>query len=269
MPTVAAERRAFGDVLEGLAESDWDAPSLCAGWRVREVVAHMTMPFRYSAPRFLGEMVRSRGNFARMADRVARRDAQAPIGTLLDGWRTNDDHPWKPPGGGLEGALTHDVVHGLDITVPLRHRAPGRRARPARRPRPRDDPAEPEALRSDLTGIRLEADDLDWTWGDGEPLRGRARHLLLVLMDRRLRRPSCSPVRPPPGSRPADPGPPVRQEPGVPTLRLHDPSAASHGSRVLIPRGRGPASGTPQESGPRRRTRRGPSWPRTTRTPCT
>ena len=42
MPTVAAQRRAFGDVLEGLPESDWNAPSLCSGWRVREVVAHMT-----------------------------------------------------------------------------------------------------------------------------------------------------------------------------------------------------------------------------------
>jgi uncharacterized protein (TIGR03083 family) len=88
MPMIAAERRAFCDVLDGLREPDWDAPSLCSGWRVREVVAHMTMPFRYPAPRFLAELVRSRGNFARMSDRVARRDARAPIGTLLDGWRT-------------------------------------------------------------------------------------------------------------------------------------------------------------------------------------
>ena len=119
MPTITAERRAFGDVLDGLAEAHWNAPSLCAGWRVREVVAHMTMPFRFSTPRFLGEMVRSRGNFARMADRVARRDAQAPIGTLLDGWRTHAATRWEPPGGGLAGALTHDVVHGLDIAIPL------------------------------------------------------------------------------------------------------------------------------------------------------
>ncbi len=186
MPTITAQRRAFGDVLEGLPESDWNAPSLCSGWRVREVVAHMTMPFRYAAPRFLGELVRSRGNFARMADRVARRDARAPIDTLLDGWRTNENHPWKPPGGGLEGALTHDVVHGLDITIPLGI----------------EHPVSEQALRVvlghattplglthsglDVTGIRLEADDLDWAFGDGEPLRGRARYLLMVLMDRRL-----------------------------------------------------------------------------------
>ena len=172
MPLIAAERRAFGDVLKGLPEPDWDAPSLCAGWRVREVVAHMTMPFRYSTPRFLGEMVRSRGNFARMADRVARRDAQAPIGTLLDGWRTNEDNPWKPPGGGLKGALTHDVVHGLDITVPLGIEHPV--SEPALRV-VLDNATSPLSLKHfglDLTGIRLEADDLDWAFGDGEPLRG-------------------------------------------------------------------------------------------------
>jgi uncharacterized protein (TIGR03083 family) len=186
MPTITAERKAFGDVLEDLPEADWNAPSLCAGWRVREVVAHMTMPFRYPAPRFLAEMVRSRGNFARMADRVARRDAQAPIGTLLEGWRTNENHPWKPPRGGREGALTHDVVHGLDVAIPLGIEHPV--SEPALRV-VLDHATTPLSLKHlelDPTGIRLEADDLDWSFGDGEPLRGRARHLLMVLLGRRL-----------------------------------------------------------------------------------
>jgi uncharacterized protein (TIGR03083 family) len=186
LPMITAERHAFGDVLEGLPEVDWEAPSLCSGWRVREVVAHMTMPFRFSAPRFVGEMVRSRGNFTRMADRVARRDARAPIATLLEGWRTNEGSRWKPPGGGLKGALTHDVVHGLDITVPLGIEHPV--SEPALRV-VLDNATSPLGLKHfglDLTGIRLEADDLDWAYGDGEPLHGAARHLLMVLMDRRL-----------------------------------------------------------------------------------
>jgi uncharacterized protein (TIGR03083 family) len=186
MPLISAERRAFGDVLSGLPEPDWDARSLCEGWRVREVVAHMTMPFRYRPPRFLAEMVRSRGNFARMSDRVARRDAQAPIGTLLAGWLTNVDNRWKPPGGGLNGALTHDVVHGLDITIPLGIEHPVSEA--ALRV-VLDNATSPLNLKHfgiDLTGTRLEAGDLDWAFGEGEPLRGAARHLLMVLMDRRL-----------------------------------------------------------------------------------
>ncbi|WP_434619957.1 maleylpyruvate isomerase family mycothiol-dependent enzyme [Arthrobacter sp. A5] len=186
MPTIATERRTFSDVLDALPEQAWNTPSLCAGWRVREVVAHMTMPLRFSAPRFIGEMVRSRGNFARMADRVARLDAQASIGTLLDGWRTNEDNRWKPPSGGLKGALTHDVVHGLDITIPLGIEHPV--SEPALRI-VLDHATSPLSLKHfglDLTGTRLEADDLDWAFGDGEPLRGAARHLLMVLMDRRL-----------------------------------------------------------------------------------
>jgi uncharacterized protein (TIGR03083 family) len=186
MPMITAERKAFGDVLESLPEADWNASSLCSGWRVREVVAHMTMPFRYSVPRFLAEMVRSRGDFTRMADRVARRDAQAPIGTLLEGWRTNEGHPWKPPGGGREGALTHDVVHGLDITIPLGLEHPVSEQALRAVLDHATTPLSLKRLSVDVTGIRLEADDLDWAFGDGEPLRGRARHLLMVLMDRRL-----------------------------------------------------------------------------------
>jgi uncharacterized protein (TIGR03083 family) len=173
-------------VLASLAASDWDAPSLCSGWRVREVVAHMTMPFRYPAPRFLTELVRSRGNFARMSDRVARRDAQASIGTLLSGWLTNVDNRWKPPGGGLKGALTHDVVHGLDITIPLGIEHPVSEAALRVVLDNATSPLNLKHFGMDLTGTRLEADDLDWAFGEGEPLRGAARHLLMVLMDRRL-----------------------------------------------------------------------------------
>ncbi len=186
MPLIAAERRAFGEVFSGLSEAEWDAPSLCDGWRVREVVAHMTMPFRFSTPRFLGEMVRSRGNFARMADRVARRDAQAPIGTLFDGWRSHVATRWKPPGGGFEGALTHDVVHGLDITIPLGIEHPVSEAALRLVLDNATSPRSLEHFGRDLTAVRLEADDVDWAFGDGEPLRGAARHLLMVLMDRRL-----------------------------------------------------------------------------------
>jgi uncharacterized protein (TIGR03083 family) len=43
---IAGERGALAEVLASLPATRWDEPSLCAGWRVREVVAHITMPFR-------------------------------------------------------------------------------------------------------------------------------------------------------------------------------------------------------------------------------
>ena len=38
---------------------------------------------------------------------------------LLAAVRDNVEHRWTPPGGGVHGALSHDVIHGLDITVGL------------------------------------------------------------------------------------------------------------------------------------------------------
>ena len=123
---VTAERSEQADLLATLRPDQWDAPTLCAGWRVREVVAHTTMPFRASVGRTLVELVKARGRFNRMADRCARRDAAQMTSTqLLAALRDNVAHPWKPPGGGALGALSHDVIHGLDITVALRAGPPG------------------------------------------------------------------------------------------------------------------------------------------------
>src|SRR4029453_14604845 len=48
------------------------------GGAVAHVAAHMTMPFRYSAPRFVLEMVWARGSFHRLNDRIAARDHTVP-----------------------------------------------------------------------------------------------------------------------------------------------------------------------------------------------
>ncbi|MER7464719.1 maleylpyruvate isomerase family mycothiol-dependent enzyme [Streptomyces sp. NPDC097981] len=182
----AAERRELADVLDTLTPGQWDAPSLCAGWRVREVAAHMSMGFRYSVPRFATEFAKARGSLHRMTDRAARRDAAAftprELAALL---RENAGHPWKPPAGGPTASLAHDVVHGLDITVALGHP----RRVPEDRLRLLLSAVTPRGLRFfgvDLTGIRLCADDLDWSHGDGTPVHGSAQDLLLVLFGRRL-----------------------------------------------------------------------------------
>jgi len=183
---IAAERQALATVLSGLTPAQWDAPTLCAGWRVREVTAHITMPFRYSTDQYLRELEASDGDFNQMADRCARRDAAMPVADLLAALAGNVHNPWQPPGGGLEGALSHDVIHGLDITVPL---ATGRRV-PEQHLRAvlgflaqRGGGA---VFGTDLAGVELWADDLDWSYGSGEPVTGLGQHLLLVMAGRRL-----------------------------------------------------------------------------------
>ncbi|GIE95071.1 maleylpyruvate isomerase family mycothiol-dependent enzyme [Paractinoplanes rishiriensis] len=183
---VVAERTELVQMLAGLTPEQWAAPSLCAGWRVREVVAHITMPYRMGLPQFLGGMVRARGNFNRMADRVARRDTgRFSDAELLGSLRDNVAHQWQPPGGGPVGALSHDLIHGLDISVAL---GVARRP-PVERVGMILAAADGRNLRYfgvDLSGVRLEATDLDFRMGAGAPLRGAAQDLLLIVCGRRV-----------------------------------------------------------------------------------
>ena len=184
---IAAQRAELAEVLAGLPGPNWDEPTLCAGWRVREVVAHITMPFRYSRGRFALELAKSRGRFNEMADRVARRDAAAMSPAELAGAvSSNAGHPWKPPGGGYTGALAHDLIHGLDITVPLglAKPIPEERLRLVLPGSPADRSV--RFFGVDLDGIELRAQDMDWTLGSGTPLTGAAADLLLVLCGRTL-----------------------------------------------------------------------------------
>ncbi|WP_190016277.1 maleylpyruvate isomerase family mycothiol-dependent enzyme [Streptomyces lucensis] len=183
---ISAERRELADLLDTLRADQWNRQSLCAGWRVREVAAHMSTGFRYSVPATLGELAKARGNLHRMTDRVARKDAAAySTGALAAFLRDNADHPWTPPVGGLAAALGHDVVHGLDITVAL---GLGRRV-PEDRLRILLAEIRPSSLRffgADLDGVRLCAEDLDWSYGSGSPVYGRAQDLLLLAYGRRI-----------------------------------------------------------------------------------
>ncbi|MFJ3925132.1 maleylpyruvate isomerase family mycothiol-dependent enzyme [Streptomyces sp. NPDC090022] len=182
----AAERRELADVLDSLRPDQWDAPSLCAGWRVRETAAHMSLGFRTSLPGFAVEVLRSGGSLHRMTDRCARRDAAAfspaELAALL---RENAGHPWKPPVGGPAAGLGHDVGHGLDITVALGldRRVPPERLRPLLAA---VTPRTARFFGADLAGVQLRAADLDWSFGTGTPLYGTAQDLLLVLYGRRL-----------------------------------------------------------------------------------
>jgi uncharacterized protein (TIGR03083 family) len=121
-----------------------------------------------------------------MADRCARRDGAAAPEDLLAALADNVAHPWKPPGGGYPGALTHDVIHGLDLVVPL---GIGRRVPEDRLRVVLDSITAPAARKhfgTDLSGIELRADDIEWAFGSGQQLTGAAQDLALVLCGRKL-----------------------------------------------------------------------------------
>ncbi|SMX65866.1 TIGR03083 family protein [Brevibacterium aurantiacum] len=190
-----AERARVVDLLNGLDSHDWSAPSLCTGWRVREVVAHMTMAYRHRGLRFLLGLARRGFRFNDFADHLAHEDTNTLTNAdLLAALRENIRNPWRPPGGGPVGALSHDVIHGLDITEPL-----GLASAPAERIRLVLEQAGEKNLAyfgTDLTGVRLIAEDAEFSMGTGpREVRASAREMLLTVTGRRPLRDQSPPRR--------------------------------------------------------------------------
>lgn len=179
-----AERRRLVALLEGLSGEQWAEPSLCAGWRIREVVAHITLAYRISGLRVIGGIAAAGGNFNRYSDRQAHRDTRRLTDAeLLDSLRANVEHPWRPPRAGQQGALAHDVFHGLDMTVPLGlpSAPPDRIALAVGRP----DRRQLDYFGVDLAGIALRANDSNLVVGDGEAIELPSADIALIVGGRR------------------------------------------------------------------------------------
>lgn len=179
-----AERERLAGLLAELQDDGWDSPSLCRGWRVREVVAHITMPFRTSPPKVVVGLAVAGFSFNRYADRAARADAaRMSRAELLASLQANIANPWQPPRGGPAGALSHDTIHGLDITEPLGLPSP-----PVERIALVLANANPRSLSYfgvDLAGIQLRGTDADVRIGDGEPVEMPVKDILLTITGRR------------------------------------------------------------------------------------
>jgi hypothetical protein len=120
-----------------------------------------------------------------LSDTVAARDASLPLADLLDQLRSPQLHAWQPPGGGAAGALSHAVIHSLDVTIPLE--------RPAVAPQEAVTTVLDQLVAADgtwfgvdLTGVRLEADDASWSWGSGRAVRADSGELVALVSGRTL-----------------------------------------------------------------------------------
>src|SRR5438128_2241468 len=60
-----AEMQDISDCLAALTPEQWDAPSLCEGWRVRDVVSHMCVGYTTRMPVMLAKVGRRGFNVPR------------------------------------------------------------------------------------------------------------------------------------------------------------------------------------------------------------
>lgn len=181
---VADERRSIADLIDGLDAGQLATPSLCAGWDVKTVAAHLVSDFVDGFWGFLASGVRH-GSVNRGIDALARRRAQAAASEIARTLREQADHRLSPPVTGPLSGLTDVLVHGADIRLPLglpHHPDPRHVARaldfltsrtqfgffPHRR----------------LGGIQLHDEDTGRTWGDGEVVAGPGSAVLLAVCGR-------------------------------------------------------------------------------------
>ena len=181
---VAPTYDGLADLLAAAPAETWDAPSLCEKWQVRHVVAHVTMPARLTPEQFGAEMAAAGGDFTVLSDTVAARDASLPLADQLGALRSPLLHAWQPPGGAA-GALNHAVIHSLDVTVALDRPtvAPGEAVVAVL---DQLTAANGALFGVDLTGVRLEAVDTDWSWGSGDAVRADSGLLVALLSGRTL-----------------------------------------------------------------------------------
>ncbi|WP_022918484.1 maleylpyruvate isomerase family mycothiol-dependent enzyme [Ruania albidiflava] len=178
-----AERARLAALLATLCPQQWAQQTLCSGWRVREVVAHMTAPFHTAPLRMLAGILRAGLSYDRYAARAARADtARMDDERLLQIVQQNLRTPWPRSAGGAVGGLSHDVIHGLDITEPL-----GLERVPAARVARVLGLTSPRSLAYfgvDLSGCRLVATDADAAIGTGANVPLPAHEILLVVTGR-------------------------------------------------------------------------------------
>lgn len=179
------QRRALVGLLESLSAGDWDHPSLCNGWTVRQVAAHLALQNTSWAamPRVVAAAVRHQGvNGAIHA--MACRHAATPTEVIIAEIRDRiGAHRPLPTVTFRETAIDY-LVHGMDIAIPLGRpmkMSPDLAVLAADRvwSAPRMFHA-----RKKLAGYRLIADDAWWSAGKGQEVGGPVSALLLLLTGR-------------------------------------------------------------------------------------
>jgi uncharacterized protein (TIGR03083 family) len=177
------ERTSLADLLEDLTDEEWEQPSLCSAWRVRDVAAHLTLAHLGWGPAVV-ELLRARGGFNRMIRDTALRQARLPVEEFPLRLRAMVGSRRKAPGVTPLEPMLDVIVHGQDLTVPLgRHRPVPREAAATAATRAWEKNW-PFRTRRRLHGLQLVATDTSWTAGSGLPVHGPIADLLMVVTGR-------------------------------------------------------------------------------------
>jgi uncharacterized protein (TIGR03083 family) len=184
MTMARAERSEMADFLASLRPEQWEAQSLCQGWRVREVAAHVVSYEEHGWSDLIKRLPKAHFRPSRVNNLALAEYAALGPQQLVEFLRQH----LTPSGvttrfGGRVG-LVDALIHHQDMRRPL--------GMPRQVPAERLLSALPFAvIAPPLRGfwhtraVRLVATDLDWSRGKGPEARGPGEVLLMVLAGRR------------------------------------------------------------------------------------
>ena len=182
-PVIHTERKALASDLAGLSEEQWARPSLCGGWTVRDVLAHMTAAAKMTPPGFFGKLAGSGFSFNALQEKgIAAERGGLPADTLarFEEVITSMKHPPGP----ADTMLGETIVHSQDIRVPLgiQHRYPADAV-----VRVADFFSGSNLLigaKRRIAGLRLRATDAEWSHGTGPEVCGPILALVMAMTGR-------------------------------------------------------------------------------------
>ncbi|WP_067545891.1 maleylpyruvate isomerase family mycothiol-dependent enzyme [Nocardia crassostreae] len=171
------ERGELVELLRSLSAEQWETPSLCAGWTVRDVVCHLqTDTVSLSSYGLLG--LRSLFSVDRINNGLVERFRPMPADVLVERLATTSGW-FSRLSPGL--ALSDTFVHQQDIRRPLgleRNVPAERLVHVLTNPDPFAAPGRY------MKGLRWEATDIDWSKGSGPAVRGPGEALALAMVGR-------------------------------------------------------------------------------------
>jgi uncharacterized protein (TIGR03083 family) len=180
---IHGERAAVSDQLATLTPQQWAAPSLCTGWNVHTLAAHILAGAEQTPGAFFRRFAGSGFRFNAMIDHDARRlSALAPT-EIVDRLRARTATTNHPPAP-VTAMLGEVVVHGADMRASVG--LPGS-ASPEASVACLDmytTASFPVGGKKRIAGLRLSATDTGWTYGDGPIVSGPSTSLLLAMTGR-------------------------------------------------------------------------------------
>jgi uncharacterized protein (TIGR03083 family) len=184
-PTIEVERLALIDDLRPLRPEQWQVPSLCADWNLRQAFGHMIATARKTPLSFVGGFAKAGFNFQKMARADIARETSGTVQDQLGAFDSMVSSTSSPPGP-VESWLGETIVHAEDIRRPLgiAHTYPIDAVT-----RTATFYSGSDLLigsKSRIAGLTLRAADIDWSVGSGPVVEGPALALLLAMTGRRV-----------------------------------------------------------------------------------